>query len=278
MPYSKVKNLLILLLALVNVLLLCLVVPLRSERLRQQALETQQLETLFSRNDVRLAVEELPDYRELYTLEFSPDPEAGLGAVTALLGENVLAQAESTPYLSFYTSELGRCQLSRGGNLEARLTGRAGGDGMEADAAALLEQMGFRAWEISAPERQSAGLYRITALQELLHVPVFSSALHLTYRSGALVRLEGTAYFDTASLYRTDDVTCIACADALVAFLESRNALGWVGSEVTGVTQGYFHAETASAAVVRLVPGWRVSTDTGAFWINGVSREVSALE
>lgn len=278
MPYSKVKNLLILILLLVNALLLCLVLPLHNERMEQQALERRKLEDLFSRNGVALSVGALPEERSLYTLEFSPDPEAALPAASALLGSEVFAQADSTPYLSLYTSVSGRIEISRGGNLEARFYGRKSAGNVPEEVGALMDGMGLETAYISEPTRQSAGVYTVTAIQKLLDVPVFSSALIFTYRSGALTRLEGTAYFDATGIRRTDDAACASCADALVAFLGSRDALGWVGAEVREVRQGYLHVETASAAVVRLVPGWRVSTDTGAFWVNGITREVATLE
>lgn len=278
MPYSKVKNLLILILALVNILLLCLVLPLRHERMEQKALEMQRLEDLFSRSGVALAVGALPEGRNLYTLEFSPDPEAVLPAANALLGSAVLAQADSTPYLSLYSSTSGHVEISRGGKLEARFIGRKSAGNVPEEVRSLMEGMGLETASVSEPVRQSAGVYTVTAIQKLLDVPVFSSALVFTYRSGALTRLEGTAYYDTTGICRTDDTACASCADALAAFLGSRNALGWVGAEVKEVCQGYFHVETASAAVVRLVPGWRVSTDTGGFWVNGITREVLALE
>ncbi len=278
MPYSKIKNLLILILVLVNALLLCLVLPLRHERMEQQALEERKLADLFARSGVALAVGDLPEERTLYTLEFSPNPEAALPAANALLGSAVLAQADSTPYLSLYTASTGRVEFSRGGNLEARFYGRKSAGSVPEEVRSLMEGMGLETVSVSEPTRQSAGVYQVTAIQKLLDVPVFSSALVFTYRSGALTRLEGTAYFDTTGICRLDDVACASCADALVAFLGSRDALGWVGAAVQEVSQGYLHVETASAAVVRLVPGWRVSTDTGAFWVNGITREVSALE
>ena len=69
---------------------------------------------------------------------------------------------------------------------------------------------------------------------------------------------------------------CISCADALVALLSSRDQLGWVGSEIVSCEQGYVHSETASSAL-RFVPVWRIETDAGSFYVNGVTREVRQL-
>ena len=278
MPASKVKNIFILILALANILLLLVVVPLRQEARRQASAAEEQLETLFARYGVSLDVEEIPETRTLYTVEFSPSDDAALPAMRALLGDLVLMEDDSTRYLRIYRSEEGTCQLSRTGSLEARLETRPAAGDLGQAARKELEEMGLSVAMVSPPNRKSAGVYTVTAVQELLEVPVFSAAVELTFRNGELRTLEGTAYFDTAGLVRTDDETCAAGADALVAFLGSRDALGWVGASVQDLRQGYVRAETASASVVRLTPGWRISTDTGDFWVNGITRQVTAME
>lgn len=278
MPISKVKNIVIFILVLVNILLLCLVIPLVQERQAQAAEAYAQLETLMERYGVQLHTETLPTTRTLYTVEFTPRDDGALPAMQALLGEMVLMENDSTRYVQIYRSEQGICQLSRGSDLEARLEGREAASDLPAAAAAELEAMGLDTAYVTTPTRSSAGIYSVTAVQRLLDVPVFTAALRCTFQNGVLSRMEGTLYFDTTDLCRTDDNTCCSAADALVAFLGSRDALGWVGSSVTDVAQGYCRAETASAAVVRLVPGWRISTDTGDFWVNGISRQVSLLQ
>ena len=111
--------------------------------------------------------------------------------------------------------------------------------------------------------------------QEVCGVPVFESALTFTYRNNALSRVDGT-YYPAGEIVRVSQSACISCADALVALLSSRDQLGWVGSEIVSCEQGYVHSETASSAL-RFVPVWRIETDAGSFYVNGVTREVRQL-
>ena len=67
----------------------------------------------------------------------------------------------------------------------------------------------------------------------------------------------------------------ISAADALVVFLSARFELGWMGSAVVGMEQGYLRSETAAAATVHLTPVWRLDTDTGSFYVNGITGEVT---
>ena len=106
-------------------------------------------------------------------------------------------------------------------------------------------------------------------------MPVFESELVFTYRNSALSYVEGT-FYPSAQAARVSEDACISCADALVALLSNRDSLGWVGSEVTACEQGYLHSETASSAL-RFVPVWRIETDAGAFYVNGITREVRQI-
>ena len=62
---------------------------------------------------------------------------------------------------------------------------------------------------------------------------------------------------------------------SLTELLARRDALGWVGSAVTGLTQGYLPSDLAGTGI-RFVPVWLVETDAGGFFINGITREITA--
>lgn len=277
MPISKIKNIVILILLVANIMLLVLLIPLARQRQKQQAQAQEALETLFTQAGVQLNAGQLPDTRPLYTLEFTPDDSGALPAMQALLGEMVLMEHDSTRYIQTYSSAVGSCQLSRGSVLTAKLQNQEPVADLTKDLSGLLVRMGLEPAGVSAPQRVRAGVYRLTAVQQMLEVPVFTAAVTATYENNILTELEGTLYFDTTDLVRTDDVIGCTAADALVAFLGSRDTLGWVGATVNEVEQGYCRADTASAAVVRLVPGWAIYTDTGDFWVNGITRMVSPL-
>lgn len=277
MPISKLKNIMILILLVTNALLLVLLVPLARQRQSQLEQAQETLQQLFADAGVHLNAGQLPDTLDLYTLEFTPDEGGALPAMQALLGEMVLMEHDSTRYIQTYSSAAGTCQLSRGNALTAKLQEQQAVTDVARDLSGLLVRMGLEPAYVSTPQRVRAGVYSVTATQQLLDVPVFTAAVTATYENNALTALEGTLYFDTTGLVRTDDITGCTVADALVAFLASRDTLGWVGSTVTHVEQGYCRADTASAAVVRLVPGWAIFTDTGDFWVNGITRAVSHL-
>ena len=100
--------------------------------------------------------------------------------------------------------------------------------------------------------------------------------LTLSYADGQLQRVEGTFYTGSEAITRVSEQESISGADALARLLAGRDALGWVGSAVTELTLGYLPSENAGTGM-RFVPVWRIETDAGSFYVNGITREITPL-
>ena len=148
-----------------------------------------------------------------------------------------------------------------------------GGRSYEQDMQRRLRGMGYTVWQTQPAVRQADGVYALGVEQALLGMPVFGGTLTFTYQDGALRAADGVFYPESGVITRVSEEACISCADALTQILASRDALGWVGSQITGMQQGYLHSETATSAL-RFTPVWRVETDTTVFYVNGITREV----
>ena len=277
LPVSKLKNLVILILLLANLAMLGLLVPGQMEERREAESLRQSLSELYAAQDVVLDPAIIPDTVTLYALELGEDAAADLQAAKALLGDHVLVQDDSTRYLRTYQSEDGVCSLGRAGTFRAQLKNQAESSDLTKAAQKTLKRMGFRYSSLGEPVRLRAGVYTVTATQSVLDAPVFEGELTLTYSNNCLTALDGVFFTGVGTLTRVSETACISAADALVSFLSARYDLGWVGSEIVAMEQGYLRSETAAAAAVHLTPVWRLTTDTGAFYINGVSGEVTAV-
>lgn len=276
MPVSKLKNLAILILLMANILLILVVVPTSAAARREQTALRDSLQALYEQQNITLDPDAVPNTVSLYMLELKEDSQANRRAASVLLGGQLLAQDDSTRYLSVYQSDLGECSISYNGAFYAQLEGQPESSDLSKAARKTLQAMGFTCAGLSQPQRLRAGVYTVTATQSVLGVPVFSGVLTLTYANSRLTGLEGNFFTGTEALARVSDQACISAADALVAFLSARYDLGWVGSAVTAMEQGYVRSETAAAAVVRLTPVWRMTTDTGVFLVNGITGEITA--
>ena len=267
MPVSKLKNLVILILLLANIALLCLLLP-RFAGQRQQVEDLRSaLSSLCAEQNVDLDPDAIPETVTLYTLELADIEAAETAAMTVLLGETPI---RTDAVFQTADSDL-RIGTWENGSNSLRLQNQKEVSDQKQAAKKLLRDMGISVLNVSEPERISPGIYTLTATQSVLGVPVFSRGISLTYSNSALSHLEGDLFAGT--LTRTDDTACISASEAVVAFLAARVDTGWVGSAITALEQGYFRAESAASAI-RLSPVWKLTTDTGSFLINGLSREV----
>lgn len=268
MPVSKLKNLAILILLLANAALLGLLIPRQAAQYRQaQELRTS-LSQLCEDQNVRLDPDCVPDTIALYPLELADSMTAADTAAGKLLGEDI-SKAEMQNETT-YTAASGTCTVHFGGSFQAKLLGQKDTSNFIRASKQLLKKLDFSCAQVEEPVRLRAGVYTVRVEQTVLGVPVFCRGLTLTYSNSVLTELDGE--FLMGTLTRAADDVCISATDAVVCFLSQRVDLGWVGSAVTGLEQGYAHTEGS----VRLTPVWKLSTDTGVFFVNGLTGEVSA--
>lgn len=287
MGKAKLKNLILLLLVVTNGLLIWMAMPLMAEEQSQQALAGDQLERLFDTYGVSYSGDSAPTEAMLYTVELTMDGSDELPLATAILGEQVELSSDSTQQTQIYQSEVGTFSISRDSTFTILYNQEVATTQMEALVAERMVDLGV-VGTIGTPVRQTAGTYVVTVTQDLFYVPYLSSRLDFYFRDGVLYQCSGNGLLgktqedgslisgDT-SFTRPDDQACIGYADALVAFFGSRNELAWLGSSINQVSQGFIRADMASVAVLRLTPGWKISTDTGDFWVNGITAAVEPL-
>ena len=277
MPVSKLKTIAILILLFANLAILSILVPRRIQEDREAKAAKESLCRLYEAQDIALDPQIIPDTITLYALKLRDDPSDSVQAASALLGEQLIAQEDSTRYLSSYLSQNGSCSLSRSGNLHAHLQNQSASGDLSKAAAKLLKEMGFSCDEPDEPVRLRAGVYTVHATQTILGTPVISDGLTMTFSNGKLTTVEGCFYYGSQSPSRISAESCISAADALIAFLSARYDLGWIGSSVVSLSQRYLRSETASASTLQLTPVWKLETDTGIFLINGLSGAVTPL-
>ena len=277
MPVRKIKSIAILILLFANLAILCMLIPNRIQQQREAAALRTSLSQLFQEQDIQLDPNIIPDTVALYALKLGEDPSWSLQAATALLGEQVIVQDDSTRYLGTYQSQNGSCSISRTGAFQAQLRNQTSVSDPAKAAGKTLKAIGFLCDAPEEPQRIRAGVYTVHAQQTVLGTPVISEGLTLTYSNGELREVSGCFYPGTQTPARVSEESTITAADALVAFLSARYDLGWVGSSILSLSQGYLQSDVASVSAVQLIPVWKLETDTGVFLINGLTAAISPL-
>ncbi|MFI3313103.1 MAG: hypothetical protein R3Y62_04380 [Eubacteriales bacterium] len=287
MGKAKLKNLILLLLVVTNGLLVWLAMPLIDQEQSQQEQAGAQLERLFETYGVEYDGEVMPEAQTLYMVELTMDGSDELALAQSILGGSMELDPESSQQTQIYVSDVGVFTSSRDSSFSVQYTAQPSTTQMEAVVADQLRAMGL-VGEIASPVRQETGEYVVTVTQNLFYVPYFSSQLDFYFKDGVLYQCVGNGILgrtdegggvvsgDT-SFTRPDDTVCMGYVDALVAFFASRNDLAWIGSSINQVSQGFLRADMASVTVLRLTPGWKIATDTGDFWVNGITGVVESI-
>ena len=247
MSGRRIKNLILLILTLAVCFLLLAVVPGKLSAQREESALHRGLTELLASYGVSIDPALLTPGETLYAIELGEADASA--AAEALLGEAAEADSSSTRYEILYSADSGSVSFSRSGALHAELSAAVGGRSYEQDMQRRLRGMGYTVWQTQPAVRQADGVYALGVEQALLGMPVFGGTLTFTYQDGALRAADGVFYPESGSIARVSEEACISCADALTQILASRDALGWVGSQITGMQQGYLHSETATSAL-----------------------------
>lgn len=272
MSASKLKNLILLILLLVNLFLLALVVPkYTADRQRQQQAD-KSLVALFADAGVALSLEDIPESLPLTMQELTADEDYPLSAVQTVLGGGVLSRPRENG--TEYSSALGLALVLGDGEFSATLHYEETAD-PRTQVESLLETMAIPYVKLTQTQEEN-GTEIFTAQLTCRQVPLLSHHLSFYYENRSLTRISG--FLTPAS----DPVPigadrCISARDALVAFLGSRLDIGWMGSRIQSVTQGYALSPDLNRAVWSMRPVWEISTDAGTYFVDGLTQSVSGI-
>lgn len=271
MEWSKIKTIILLLLVGVNGCLL-LLVGLRVGRGALYEDETRQAAIqVLEQSGIAFGLEQVPRDMDLPTLSVIRD-RGGEEEISRLLLGSVTQTGESEVRPS-YSGANGRAEFSMNGAFTVTFTQPRwqcqAGQSPDELSLSCLEQLGVQ----GVLERSDAqgGTTVLTYVQTWEGIPLFSCRITLTWEEGSLtgiegVRLAGTADGGTQSLLSTPTV--------LMRFLASVSEGGSVCSRIEAMEPGYL--TSGSGRSVQLNPVWRIVTDTGTYYVDGVTGAVTA--
>lgn len=268
MRWSKIKNIIILLLAAVNLCLLAMV-GLRAWNTHRSDRELRErMVQVLAQSGIQYLPEEVPGEMTLAPLQLTlavPDAEGAAGLIGAA------AQAQSAWGETTYTGPGGSVTFSDDGGVDAGFTPAQvpDPDHPEGWALALLEGLGVSAqWD--GTERTDNG-FTVTCTQLWEGAPVPDAGVELTW-DGSRAALTGHLLFGTAQA--VDQGAALSASTALTRFLEALRQGGYGCSQVVELTAGYDLDGTA------LTPAWFLTTDVWPwrFAVNAQTGTVTALE
>ena len=275
MEWSKLKNIILLMLVGVNVILLLLVGSQESRDHRYQEDTLEAAQAVLEKGGITFGLDKVPEDLSLPILTVSRDRDSEADVASALLGEVTLqGESEVRPR---YAGDGGMAEFSMNGSFSISLNPgtwtRESGQNDEKASQTCLEAMGFTGTLDSVSRSGSESV--LTYCQSWEGSPLFSCSITLVWQGDDLVRVEGQRLAGTVQ--SSSASTLLSTPTILVRFLAGINEGGYVCSRIDDMTGGYL-ASNNTTRQVQLTPVWRFVTDTGTYFVNGVTGEFTPLE
>lgn len=273
MESAKLKNLVILILLITNLLLGLLMVVQGVTSRQRQAQLLQDAVTLLADRGIAADLSDIPqdDFPPVMTVEQDGGWERQM--FSALLGEDLTATQRGL--VSYYESDLGWAEAREDGSFTVQFATLADGQ-----AAYPTGGLDHRAHGLDVLKRMSFDAMVLSENEDTLEViqlwngsPVFSCTAVLRYENSALAEISGTRLMGVPA---TDPVRSetLSTATLLLRFRSAITDSGDACSAIVKVTQGYVLSSGPSGAS-RLTPVLRLETDTNPYLVDALTGAVT---
>ena len=264
MKTSRIKNIVIVILALVNAFLLVLLLGRRNQQRVAYEHSVEQLSLLLTNNGIAFDTSLLPEQVFFPAAEPAHDADAEAAFARALLGDD--AAARSTGGGSFvYESDRGSLQFRANGTVDGSMDRPAEDPADFLNAA--LSSLGYR-FDTSGISSDGSGA--VAAVREVDGLKIFNAPLTFTFENNILTSVSGS-FLPSLTLTAPADGT--DAISALVRFLDYRNSNGLVCTQITSLDCGYLLQSSATGA--KLVPAWQIATDVSEYYVNSATGEIT---
>ena len=274
MEWRRLKNIIILILVMLNGFLLVLVGLRRGEAAQYDRSALEYTVEVLAGRGIVVDPAGLSPAGDLPSLSLERDLETERKLVRALLDEAVEADNRGGG-LYLFQGALGEVSFRAGGGLSVILADSPAWDaaGPEDHAAALLNKMGISARQLSTEIQDGRTSVRFRQLWN--KVPVFSCEVEFVYENGRLRTVQGTLLTAGQGVEEAGEV--LSVPTALMRFLDGVTATGDVCSSIRSMEAGYRVASQPLSGGVRLTAVWLVSSDTADYYLDGATGALTRL-
>ena len=270
MEWSKLKNIIIVILLLVNGFLLVLVGGQEIQVRRYERSALTGAAAVLEQGGIRVDADVLQAAKSgLEAQSVSRDVQAEADLARTLLGEDT-AVTDQGGGLYLYTGARGSMVFRAGGTVEAALTDyRVEAEQRQALVRQLLADLGLRC-ELLEEQGDT-----IVCRQLLEDTPVFSCRLAFQFSGERLLSVSGSLVLGSAA--PEGSAQCLSVPTAVVRFLDGIRDSGDVCTAVTEMRPGYRASQSFDAAI-HLTPVWLVSTDVSEYYLDSITGRLTRVE
>ena len=267
METYRLKNIVILILLMLNVCLLALVISRQYAQYQAQKDLISQTVTLLAKNDIAIDPELLEGNTALYAYSYSRDAEAEAAFAAVLLGDDVRQQdAGGGTYV--YSNDAGSATFRSNGSFSVQI-----------DTPLLEQKSGKEFVQAYCPsnyryeQTQSSGSYSsITATPQVDGFPVYGASIVFLFHENILTSVSG--FFVPSAELSSEPVDVITKSSAAVYLLDYCNEEGKICNTISEISAGYILQSTVSAPM-QLIPAYKIDTNTYSYYVNSSTGYIS---
>lgn len=265
MERYRLKNIIILILLLLNVFLSASLLTQKITEHNTQRTAAEQLAALFAADGMQLDPNIVSYDTPPASCTISRDPALENRAAQQILGQ-IATSADQGGGISVYSSQAGTVQFRSGGSFDAVL------ETPIADGTRFCTSF-CKAFSCSAPQfyLDDSGSGTAVALLQRDRMSIYNSPVTFTLEDDMVTAISGTLIPENSTPLQQEQETLSALA-ALIAFQQSRQETGSVVSSISGM-ELCWELQSSSGGPT-LFPVWRISTNTADFYVNCVSGTV----
>lgn len=275
MEKSKIKNLIIIVLALVDLFLMLIVIndEVKTSAARQYKIDS--VRAVFAENDITIdksvrLQDEIP--KALY---LKRDETAEKYRAARLIGDCTTEDLGGNIYC--YTGSLGQATFRGTGEFEIFLLSNALENNHEHVSVAknVLDELAIEYAKDEEPQiTENNGTTVVTLTCAYKGTPIYNAQVQFTFLNDYLKTVEGRrplddAYGETTSQGAEDSIT------ALMSFLSYVRS-GQLCTEITDLSAGY-SVQTQVSGDCALNPVWCITSDTGRYYVDGFTGKTEKI-
>lgn len=266
MDRSLLKNIIIIILVLVNGFLLASLMMRQTSAVHSRQQTEEQLTELFAADGMILEKQAFSRKTPPSPLVLARNLQLERDAAAFFLGSSLIQNDQGGGTYT-YTAESGVARFRSNGNFE--VAGTLSSDDAEALCRSFCKDFSYDSLQFDLDE---TGTGTATAICVCNDFPVFNCTVTFTINHGELRTVSGTLLSHEASPIATESEPLSAAA-ALTTFQNVRREIGAVVSSVTELTLCY---ELQNSSALTLTPSWRIVTDTNNYYVNCSNGAVTA--
>lgn len=278
MEWSKIKTIVLIILAGTNLFLLSFV--LRQDLQVQASQRQARLDAVafLEKNGVWVEESMIPDGTLLQPQQVQRDQDSEPQLAQALLGGAVEERSMGGEVYRYHNQK-GYIQFHADGTFQGEFIEGAfpvGTKTLEEYALEQLKKLDFQGEVLETAGEEGTGDRTVVVRQLWKDIPLFDRQVTLTFRNGSLVSMTGGRRL-TGAPQPDESSQPMEVPTCLIRFYHGLTAMGDVCSRIDRITQGYVGSNYSPGAT-SLSPVWQIVTDTGSYLLDTVTGEVSRMD